>query len=156
MYKSAIAFLLLLSFSTTGGCGVKPTVRQIAESIEIDKEWTELRPTPPLVVSEQIQSISIEVPDPPAWDMHPESRSFTTPSGESVTIEVELIAADGRVFSLESIGLGTGLMFSRRPEQGAKPDASRLPPNMTFTAVRLRASRPITGGPVSWICITNY
>lgn len=138
-----------------GGCNVKPTVRQIAESIQIDKAWTEIHPSPPLVVSEQVQSISIEVPNLPAWDIRPETASFVKPDGEVVKIEVELVATGGSRFSLESVGLGPGLKFSPRPQSSA-PDSSRLPRGMSFTTVRFRSDRPIQGGTVSWICITNY
>ncbi|MCP5418962.1 MAG: hypothetical protein H6970_00525 [Gammaproteobacteria bacterium] len=157
MHKVAtVAFFLLFFFATTGGCDVRPTVREIANSIEITPEWTELHPTPPLVASEQIQSISIVVPDTPDWNLHPETSSFTMPNGETLKIEVELIAVDGKKFSLDSIGLGAGLLFSRRPSAGAEPNEPRLPKGMTFPTVRFRANQPVHGGKVSWICMTNY
>ncbi|EXI69852.1 MAG: hypothetical protein AW08_00345 [Candidatus Accumulibacter adjunctus] len=154
MFKpTAAVFLSCLSFIV--GCNVKPTVRQIAESIQIDKTWTEIHPSPPLVVSEQVQSISIKVPNLPDWDIRPETASFVQPDGTVVKIEVELVATGGTRFSLESVGLGPGLKFSPRP-QSAAPDSSRLPQGMSFKTVRFRSDRPIQGGHVTWICITNY
>jgi len=154
MYQSAIAICLLVLFILSG-CNVKPTVRQIATSIQIDKEWAEIHPTPPLVVSEQVQSISIGMPDLPNWEIRPESASFVMPGGAAIKVEVELVTADGTHFALDSVGLGPGLMFSRR-SQDPSPAASRLPVGMAFTRVRLRSDQPIQAGPVTWICITNY
>jgi len=154
MYKSAIA-ICLSAFFIFVGCNVKPSVRQIANSIQINKEWSEIYPAPPLVVSEQVQSISIEVPNLPDWEIHPESASFVMPDGSAVKIEVELVATDGTRFTLNSVWLGPGLMFSRQ-SQDPNPTASRLPSGMAFTSVRLRSDQPIQGGQVTWICITNY
>jgi len=154
MYKSAIA-ICLSAFFIFAGCNVKPSVRQIANSIQINKEWTEIHPAPPLIVSEQVQSISIEVPNLPDWEIRPESASFVMPDGSAVKIEVELVATEGTRFTLNSVGLGPGLMFSRQP-QAPNPTASRLPSGLAFTSVRLRSDQPIQGGQVTWICITNY
>lgn len=154
MAKSATAICLLVLF-IFAGCSVKPTMRQIADSIQLDKEWTELRPTPPLVVSEQVQSIAIAMPNLPDWEIRPKSASFVMPGGTPIKIEVELLAADGARFMLDSVGLGQGLLFSRRP-QDPSPSASRLPSGMAFTSVRLRSDQPLQGGRVMWICITNY
>lgn len=154
MYK-ATAAISLFCFSILGGCNVKPTVRQITESVQIDKTWTEIHPNPPLVVSEQVQSISIEMPDVADWDIRPETASFVQPDGSAVKIEVELVSTTGTRFNLDSIGLGPGLQFSLRP-QDSKSDSSRLPKDMLFKTVRFRSDQPIEGGPVTWICITNY
>lgn len=156
MYRSAIVIVVyLFCFFIIAGCNVKPTVRQIADSIKIDKDWTEIRPIPPLAVSEQIQSISIHIPNLADWQIRPEDSSFVMPDGRVVRIEVQLVSTDGEPFNLQSIGLGPGLMFSRRPEN-LNPTVSRLPKGKTFTTVRLRSDLPIQGGPVTWICITNY
>ena len=133
---------------------MKPTLRPIAEKIHIDREWSEIHPQPPLEVSKQVQRVSIEVPDVADWDIRPADGSFVTPDGTPVKIEVELIAADGARFSLDSIGLGPGLTFSYLPA-GAAPRGSRLPPSKKFKTVRLRSDMPIEAGRVSWICITN-
>jgi hypothetical protein len=135
-----------------GGCNVKPTVRTIADSVQIDTEWTEIQPNPPLVVSKQVQSISIEVPDLTTWDIRPETASFVKPDGEAVKIDVELVASNGTRFSLESVALGPGLRFSSR----SQPSGPRLPQGLSFKTVRFRSDRPIQGGSVTWICITNY
>ncbi len=154
MYRSTkvICLFVLLIFA---GCNIKPTVRHIADSIQMDKEWTEIHPTPPLVVSEQVQSISIEMPNLPDWEIRPESASFVMPGGAEITVEVELVADDGTHFTLNSVGLGPGLMFSHRP-QDPNPKAPQLPLGMAFTTVRMRSDKPIQGGRVMWICITNY
>ncbi|PIE83153.1 MAG: hypothetical protein CSA09_03560 [Candidatus Contendobacter odensis] len=133
-----------------------PSKYQIANSIKINQEWVEIHPDPPLVVSKQIQNISIEVPDLPKWDIRPESVSFIMPDGKAIKIEVELITQDGKTFKLEEIGLGPGLMFSNKPDITADSTASRLPQGMVFTTVRIRADRTLQGGQVLWICLTNY
>lgn len=154
MYKSSLFFFIfcLLFFF---GCNVKPTIYQIADSIQLDKSWIEIHPKPPLIVSEQVQNISIDIPKVSDWEIRPDSASFVMPDGQVVKIEVELVAIDGTHFSLDSVGLGPGLMFSRHP-QDPNPTASRLPKGLAFTTVRVRSDRPIQGGRVAWICITNY
>lgn len=137
------------------GCNVKPTVRQIADSVQINNEWIEIRPIPPLEVSEQVQRISVEMPDTTNWDIRPETGSFVMPTGAEVKIEVELIAIDGSRFMLQSVGISSGLTFSYLPKE-LSPTASRLPQNMKFASVRFRSNQPIQGGSVNWICITNY
>lgn len=137
------------------GCNVKPVVRQISDTIQINKDWMEIRPTPPLEVSEQVQRISVEVADLPNWQIRSENNSFVTPDGITVKIDVELVASDGSRYMLESLGLGPGLTFSYLPQEPSAT-ASRLPENMKFTSVRFRSDRPINGGRVTWICITNY
>lgn len=154
MAKSTTAILFLALF-IIAGCNVKPTMRQIADSIQLDREWTKLDPKPPLVVTEQVQSIAIAMPNVPDWEIRPESASFIMPGGTPVKIEVELLTAHGERFALDSVGLGQGLLFSRRP-QNPSPSASRLPSGMEFTSVRLRSDQPLQGGRVMWICITNY
>lgn len=154
MAKSATAICLLVFF-TFVGCSMKPTMRQIADSIQLDKEWTEIEPKPPLVVSEQVQSVAIEMPSLPNWEIRPESASFIMPGGAPIKVEVELLAPDGKWLALDSVGLGQGLLFSRRPRDPS-PSASRLPSGMKFTSVRLRSDQPLQGGRVMWICITNY
>jgi hypothetical protein len=137
------------------GCKMKPTVRQIADTIQINKGWTEIRPMPPLEVTEQVQRISIGVPDIQNWDIRPEDNTFVMPGGVAIKIEVELVAADGSSFMLQSLGLGPGLTFSYLPK-GLGASASRLPKELRFASVRLRSDQPIQGGPVTWICVTNY
>lgn len=154
MKKSGL-FVFILCFLFFFRCNMKPTIRKIADSIQIDKSWTEIHPTPPLVASEQIQSISIDMPKVSDWEIRPDSASFVTPGGQVVKVEVELVAIDGTIFRLESVGLGPGLMFSRHP-QDHSPTASRLPKGMAFATVRVRSDMPIQGGQVAWICITNY
>ncbi|GAB4262277.1 MAG: hypothetical protein Kow0065_12940 [Methylomicrobium sp.] len=147
--------IVLFSLFMLMGCNVKPTVRQIADNLRIDPTWTELHPNPPLVVSEQVQSITLDVPNVSEWDIVPDAASFVRPDGEAIKIEVELVATDGTSFKLESVGLGPGLKFSARP-QSEDPRASRLPSDMSFKTVRFRSDRPIQVGKVTWICITNY
>lgn len=134
---------------------MKPIVRSIAETIQIDTEWREIHPDPPLEVSRQIQRISIDVPSVADWDLRPESASFLMPDGTSIKVEVELIAADGGRFVLDSVGLGPGLTFSRLPPE-AGDVGSRFPEDMKFTTVRVRSDKPLQGGRITWICITNY
>lgn len=134
---------------------MKPTVRTIAEEVQLDSEWREIRPDPPLKVSRQTQRVAIEVPDVADWDMRPESASFVMPDGTPLKVDVELVAADGTRFVLDSIGLGPGLTFSYLPPESQAME-SRFPKDMEFTTLRLRSDPPLQGGSVSWICITNY
>jgi len=150
----AAVVLTLLAGIGLGSCEMKPVVRPIADSIEIDREWTELRPDPPLHVSRQTQVISITVPDPARWTLRPATASFLMPDGTPIKIDVELIASDGARFVLDQVGVGTGLRFSRlRPSADA---TSTLPGGAELTAVRIRSDVPLRGGPVEWICATNY
>lgn len=144
----------MLSALLPVGCPVRPSVETIAEKIRIGTEWSELRPDRPLVVEEQVQRISVEVPDAAAWDLRPDG-GFVRPDGKPVTIDVELVARGGERFRLNSFGLGPGLTFSYLPAE-RDPKASRLPPGMEFVAVRFRADSEVTGGRVTWICLTNY
>jgi len=134
---------------------MKPSVRVIAERVHIDTGWSEIHPDPPLEVSKQVQRVSIEVPDVADWDVRPNDATFVRPDGTPIRIEVELIAADGTRFELASLGLGPGLTFSFLPPD-TDASRSRLPPDMKFTALRMRSDAPFDGGRVSWICITNY
>lgn len=154
MYRSTKAICLFVLF-ILAGCIIKPTVRQIADSIQMDKEWTAIHPTPPLVVSEQVQSISIEMPNLPDWEIRPESASFVMPGGTEIKVEVELVADDGTHFTLNAVALGPGLLFSHQP-QDPSPTASRRPLGMAFTTVCLRSDKPIQGDRVMRICMTNY
>ena len=133
---------------------MRPDVRPIAEEIRIDREWSEIRPDPPLKVSEQVQSISIEV-DLAGWDMQPGEGLFVMPDGTPVRIDVELVAADGTRFALDSIGMGPGLTFSYLPPEIDARESS-LPADKQFTTLRVRSDVPLEGGRVTWICITNY
>jgi hypothetical protein len=138
-----------------GGCEMKPVVRVLAEEGQLGEEWLEIHPDPPLKVSRQVQRISIDVADVADWDMRLENASFVMPDGTPVKIDVELVATDGTRFTLDSVGLGPGLTFSRRPlETGSA--GSRIPQDLEFSTVRLRSDAPLKAGKLEWICITNY
>lgn len=149
------ALTLLLCLLALGGCGMKPDIRTVADNLRIGPDWTELRPDPPLEVRERIQRIAIEVPGAAEWDIRPDTASFVTPAGQTVKVEVELVAADVSRFTLDSVGIGPGLTFSHLPAD-PDPTGSRLPPDRRFPTVRLRSDRPLEAARVSWICITNY
>ena len=134
---------------------MKPDVRPIAEQVRIEPEWNEIRPDPPLRASKRVQSISIAVSDFAEWDMRSGEGLFVMPDGTPLKIDVELIADDGTSFTLDSIGMGPGLVFSYLPPE-ADASGSRLPQDKTFTKIRMRSDVPLEGGQVNWICVTNY
>jgi hypothetical protein len=152
---SAVGTFALCCAVACVGCAMKPVVRVVADEVQLGGEWLEIRPDPPLEVSRQVQRISIDVPDVADWDMRPETASFVMPDGTAVKIDVELVATDGTRITLDSVGLGPGLTFSRRPAESGDA-GSRISQDLEFSTIRLRSDTPLKAGRLEWICITNY
>jgi len=154
-FNVAASAILCCLWLGSGGCEVRPIVRTIADDVHLDDAWTELHADPPLEVQRRIQTISIGIPNVADWGIRPDSASFVTPDGSTIKIDVELVAEDGRRFHLDSVGLGPGLTFTRVPED-MDGDEPSLPADARFPIVRVRSDTPLAGGPVQWICITNF
>ena len=166
-YVVAILILFPVSFILSS-CDLydelfrNPYIQTIAPNIEISEQWTELVVSPPLKAINAEQSVNIYFPGTRNWDMKTDSQwyqSLFTPDGKPITIEVQIVSSAGTTYPMKAISLGGGVGFSYRgedpPPSSINSPYPRLPKNMEFTKVRIRANRPIHGGEVKWVCRTG-
>jgi hypothetical protein len=134
--KSAKLLWILLILT---GCRQPYVIEPIVSEAVISKDWTEFRPPHVLGWSQPVEELSFRVDTPHRIGDH---LDIIGPSGEKFVPEVELIAADGKSFLMDSHGfLDDEVVFSFK----SKPVDLR-----SVEGVRIRSSTPVHISNMVW------
>lgn len=134
--------LILAVYFLSISCMYQDIDRQLAGSLTLTSDWTQLKPSPALRPSRQFQMVVLRFsapiePDLKTWGLRLADGTIAIP-------EVQLIDEYGNSYDLKSptfIG-NTERAFSRLG----------LPTDRAYTEVRIRSDRPINCEEVIWRC----
>lgn len=126
--------------------------REIGREIEIGKEWTEITPPSPMIVSRRFQAITLKID---GARTNAKVDGIVLPDGSVVNPQVQISDADGNWYDLfggsytvrnynlddDSSDIGTSSFKAR---------GSQLPADKNFIAVRIRSDIPFACRSVGW------
>lgn len=155
MKLTLLAIVLLLTL--TNGCNsasMKPEVR-ILKKIDISKDWSTIKPSPPIETCKEVQYIAASVQDVHKWNIDAKNNQFIKPNGSYLKLDIKLVDEEGEEYILNEPSLGKGgLSLSYLPQN--IENGIGLPKGKKFTSVILRASSDIKQSQITWRCIQNY
>jgi len=128
--------------------------RKLTEEIVLNTNWVEVSIQPVLEIKNQVQYITLALPNANLWRTGNDGVSLVMDNGNRIDILVDLETSAGKWFELRSISIGKTLMFSYLEESSMSGD-SDLPQKETIKAFRIKASLPIMINEINWVDVTN-
>jgi hypothetical protein len=131
------AIFLLTPFLAIA-CGNPYTIVPIASMANVSADWTELVSAKPLVWAKLAQEVELHIDSPHQRDLE---LRIVGPDGQKSVPDVELVATDGRTFSMDVHGfLNEDMFFTRQ-----------TPVPVPIRAIRIRNGFPIRVSNVRWV-----
>src|SRR6266545_1999176 len=130
MREMHTALLALLLVGMTA-CTDPYTQVPIAGVASVSKDWTEIRPEKPLAWTKPVEEFTFHIDSAHQRSL---DLQIVGPDGKRSVPEVDLIAEDGRAFSLDARGFANEDMFF---------STQKPLPVSSFRAIRIRNSFPI-------------
>jgi len=135
--KRSVA-IMFVACSMMLGCGDRYTQVPIASTAAVSKEWTEIRPLRPLHWTQPVEELSFHIDSPHDIGPHAE---ILGPGGEKVVPDVELVASDGKTYTMDEHGFwGEDMFFSR----------DKLSDSVAIQVIRIRSRLPLHISNLIW------
>ena len=130
--------------------GPLPTLtdRDIASSIAITSQWSEIKPTPPLKTSGTTALVILELEGDYTPDF--QSQMLRFPDGTLGMPEVQLVDEHGNVFPLRFLMVHHRDRSGSPVMGGAGFGAPDLPADAGYSQVRVRSAKPMNCSKVIW------
>jgi hypothetical protein len=126
-----------------------PTQRKIAENVQINTQWTQIKPEPPLKTVNKIQFIGLKIDNIKTWKDENQEKLLLE-NGTELTIDIQLIDAEGKITTLFPNGLGEFIEFGKRTEDKSKIEDAYFEIGENFTEIRLRSDKQILTKEIIW------
>jgi len=126
--------------------------REIGSKVQVGPDWVEIRPNSPMKIYRMFQSVELSVE---GSYTRTSGKGWFLPDGTQLSPQVQITDDEGNWYDLEggsygvtSRGYGTDVIDAHLA--GFKIQGSRLPPDRTFRAIRMRSDVPFTCRAVIW------
>jgi hypothetical protein len=120
-------------------CADRYTQVSVADAASVSMDWTEIRPRKPLVWTKPVEEFTFHIDSAHQRSLDLE---LVGPNGKRSVPDVDLIAEDGRAFSLDARGFANEDMFF---------STQKSLPVSSFRAIRIRNSFPIRISNLRWV-----
>lgn len=155
-----VLFLVLISFAAFKLLSigyeiyteVTASEREISGAFEINADWKEFTPQPPLESERKIQYVGLILDGVKNWD-EKDKRKLLSKDGSAVFIEVEVYDEQGNKYTLTPNSIGRYVMFGK-PFEGDPLDAPSKEPDFPrdrkYTKIRIRSDKNIQCQRIVW------
>ncbi|MEW6130761.1 MAG: hypothetical protein AB1757_27275 [Acidobacteriota bacterium] len=149
-YDFGVKMILIFSFALLGvSCSTSspPLDKEIYGKVTLNNQWQEITFKEPLTPERQISELVIWLAEEKNYCADFPSGKIKTSDGSLMIPEGQIIAQDGTVYELHSVGLSnTGVTLG-----GYVPNKTlSIPKDKTYTKVRLRCSQPLVCRQIVW------
>ena len=130
----------------------KPFIdRELSGPVTLNSEWLELNPNEPLKVARDTQELTL-FPDPPIQMVtDPTDKGSLIPlDGRNADIDAELFGSNGITY--RSVPGRSETMTGNLKVTSRRLDFRDLPPDITYTRVRIKSSSPYPVRKILWRC----
>jgi hypothetical protein len=153
--KLLIIICLLIIFVFAGCKAIfsdrKPPEKiKIADKTQLNENWVEITPSPPLTAIAKIHFIGLKLKNVKGWADESE-RKILFNDGRVINIEVELIDENDRSTFLFPNGFAELVEFGKRVENKKNTDESFFRKGEKFNKIRLRSDKPIEAEEIVWM-----
>jgi hypothetical protein len=139
------AFAMSAVLLSTMSCIRADRMQVISGPVSIGSQWVEIRPSKPLRVEREHNSLELELARNYAPDY--QANGYRFPDGSLVTPEVRLVDQDGNEYPLRVGSLSNIAIGYRSGPLGSRED---LPNDKLFTLVRVRSNGQIDCSRIVW------
>lgn len=126
-----------------------PTQRKIAKNVQINTQWTQIKPEPPLESVNKIQFIGLKIDNIKTWKDENQEKLLLE-NGAELTIEIQLIDAKGKITTLFPNGLGEFIEFGKRTKDKSKIEDAYFEIGENFNEIRIRSDTQILAKEIIW------
>ena len=146
----ALCLLIFVGLLVYKKMGPLPTLtdRDIASSIVITSQWSEIRPTPPLKTSGKTPLVILELEGDYTPDF--QSQMLRFPDGTLGMPEVQLVDEHGNAFPLHFLMVHHRDRSGSPVMGGAGFGAPDLPADRSYSQVRVRSDKPMNCSKLIW------